>query len=488
MSIVNKLIIKYKTMGLPAKASVWYTLCNVLQKGIAFLVVPIYTRVLTKGEYGLYSTFQSWKDIIIIFATLNLYCGVFTKAMVDLNPKERDGYTSCMQGLTTLVSALLFILYFPLRSSINSFLEMDTFTICLMFGYFIFYPSILFWSVRQRVEYRYIKMVVITLVISVLVPSVSLLLLYTTGLREKSVIWGYLFVNIFFGLLFYVYNFWRGKTFFSKNYWVKALKFNIPLIPHYLALIVLGQSDRIMIQKMVGEDEVALYSLAYQISMLMTILISGIDSALVPWEYESFKNKQFKKVSSVCTKIAFAVGILIVVAVLISPELVYILGGNKYSESIWIIPAVSISIFFMYIYGLFSSIEFYYGNTKFVMIASSLAALLNIGLNYFFIKMYGYMAAAYTTLICYVFLAIIHYVFAIIVKNKNGVKEKIYDFKILSILSLIFLSTLPFCLLLYKYPIGRYIFITVFLVVILICRRSFLNLFRKIKGKENEKN
>ncbi len=59
------------------------------------------------------------------------------------------------------------------------------------------------------------------------------------------------------------------------------------------------------------------------------------------------------------------------------------------------------SVFFMFLYPLFANIEFYYEKTKFVMVASCSGALLNILLNYIFIGLYGYYAAGYTTLICY---------------------------------------------------------------------------------------
>lgn len=473
-------------MNVAAKASIWYTLCNIIQKGIAFLVVPIYTRLLTTVEYGSYSTFQSWKDIIIIFATLNLYCGVFTKAMVDLCPEERNKYTSSMQGLTIVVCSIFFVLYLSFFNYVNPFLNMDFLTVFFMFLYFAFSPSISFWSVRQRVEYKYIKMVIVTILIALLVPMISLILLHYSGLRERSVIWGYLFVNIAIGIVFFIFNFIKGKVFFDKVYWINALKFNVPLIPHYLSLIILGQSDRIMIQKMVGEEAVAFYSLAHQIAMLMTIVISGIDGALVPWEYENFKNKNYKKVSNICLKIAVAIGVMIVAAALVSPEITWILGGDAYYEAIWVIPSISLSVFFTYIYGLFSTIEFYYGNTKFVMIASTLSALLNVVLNYIFIGVYGYIAAAYTTLLCYIFLASVHFLFSRIVEKRNGIVGGIYNAKILLVVSIMFLLTLPLCLFLYNHTAIRYFVIIIIILGFLFGIKWFKSIFRSVRINEKK--
>ena len=96
MNKVQKLFQNYYRMPVQVKASMWYAACNVLQKGMSFVTVPIYIRMLTVSEYGRYVTFLSWKDIVMIFATFNLFYGVYTKYIID-HEKDRDGYTSCMQ-------------------------------------------------------------------------------------------------------------------------------------------------------------------------------------------------------------------------------------------------------------------------------------------------------------------------------------------------------------------------------------------------------
>ena len=75
------LIARYNNLSTPKKASLWYLVSNILQKGISFLVVPFYVRFLSSSEYGHVMMFLSWYGILLIFVTLNLYCGVYTKAM-----------------------------------------------------------------------------------------------------------------------------------------------------------------------------------------------------------------------------------------------------------------------------------------------------------------------------------------------------------------------------------------------------------------------
>ena len=284
------LLDKYRKIPLEARAAGWYTVCNILQKGIQFLVIPIYIRLLSVAEYGKYTVFQSWKEILIVFTTLNLYSGIFTKAMVN-HPDDRDRYTVSMQGLTTVISLLWLAIYMLFRRVGNAVLNTDSLTMCFVFLYSMLFPAQSFWSVRQRVENKYVSMVIATLLLSVMTPVVSVAFLQWTDLRELSVIWGYLLTQSLFGLFFYIYHFTKSTSFFHKKYWTDALKFNIPLIPHYLSLIVLGQADRIMIERYCGNEEAGIYSLAYQISQMLTVLVSAVNSVFVPWGYEKLRIK-----------------------------------------------------------------------------------------------------------------------------------------------------------------------------------------------------
>lgn len=480
MNNTTKLWKKYQKIPLGAKASLWYAICNILQKGISFIVVPIYTRVLTATEYGQYSVFNSWLNILIIFATLNLYCGVFTKAMVDYE-KDRDRYTSCMQGLSTILTSGLFIIYLIGKNFWNHTLEMSTETVLLMFIYFVFYPAITFWSVRQRVEYKYKSMVIVTLLVSVATPIFSLILLFFTSLRANAVIWGYLVIQSVVGGIFYIYNFAKGRVFFSKKYWVYALKFNIPLIPHYLSLIVLGQADRIMISNYCGADKTAIYNLAYQVSMLMSIFIVAINNSLVPWTYERLKYKEYTNIKKICNSLCIVIAAMTVGAILIAPEIIKVLGTDEYLEAIWVIPAVAISVYFTFIYGLFSNVEFYFGATKYVMVASATGAILNIILNYLFIPIYGFIAAGYTTLFCYFVFMIMHFFFMRKVCKTNINGELVFDIRFITISCIVISLIGALCMALYSNSVIRYAVIVVGLGICITLRKRLIKIIKQIR-------
>lgn len=475
MKFVTKYLNKYKNMPVGAKAAAWYTICNLLQKGIMFIVVPIYTRMLTTSEYGTYTIFQSWKDIIIIFTTLNLYCGVFTRGLVKYE-EDRNKYISSIQILSTFVTIFVCTVLFLFYDVIYTVWQVDKKVFILLFIYYLFSPSIQFWSVKQRVENKYIKMVVVTVLLSLVTPIISIGLLVMTNMRENALIYGYLLVQIAFGIIFYIDNIAKGKLSIKFEYCKEALKFNIPLIPHYLSLIVLNQSDRIMIDNYCGKAEAGIYSLTYSVSQILNIFIAAINGSMVPWQYEKMKKNEYKIIGKVSNILCIAIGICTILIIAIGPEIIYILGGKEYAEAIWCIPPIVLGVYFTFCYGLFSTVEFYYGVTKFIAFASTVGAVLNVILNAIFIPIFGYIAAAYTTLVCYVMFTIAHYAIM-----RRVTKEKIYKIRDMVLMSGILLVLQIAFTFSYYYAIIRAIMLAILLVVTFIKRNYFIDCIKSIR-------
>lgn len=87
---MKKLHAKYKNLTIVAKATLWYTIANILVKGVALLSTPIFTRVMTEEQYGTYTVFQSWYSIIIIFTSLNIFLGGYTKGLLKYKDSSRS--------------------------------------------------------------------------------------------------------------------------------------------------------------------------------------------------------------------------------------------------------------------------------------------------------------------------------------------------------------------------------------------------------------
>ena len=140
---------KYRSLSVQAKAALWFTICSFLQKGISFITVPIFTRLMSTEEYGTYTVYLSWLQILTIMTSLYLFNGVYDNAMAKYE-KQRDEYTSAMQGLTLVITGAVFALYCFTSGFWEKILNLPKSMILLMFLEALLSPALSYWSGRQR--------------------------------------------------------------------------------------------------------------------------------------------------------------------------------------------------------------------------------------------------------------------------------------------------------------------------------------------------
>ena len=117
-------------------------------------------------------------------------------------------------------------------------------------------------------------------------------------------------VELAVGVILYIQIMSRGHEYYNKKYWKYALLINLPLVPHFLSQVILNHSDRIMIQKMVGESAAGVYSLAYSMAMILSMINTSILQAIRPWVFQRIKAGEKKKNSTGSCKCNFGSSIL----------------------------------------------------------------------------------------------------------------------------------------------------------------------------------
>lgn len=476
---MNKIITKYRQMQLPAKAVIWFLICSFLQKGISVITTPIFTRLLTTAEYGQYNVFNSWFSIVNIFVSLMLSGGVCTQGLVKFD-QERKIFSSSLQGLTLTLVAGWTVIYVVSHKFWNHVFSLTTVQCLAMLLMIWTGAAFNLWAAEQRVDYRYKWLVFITLIVSFAKPVVGIVFVKYARDKVTARILGLALVELIGYTGLFISQLKSGKKFFSKKFWKYALGFNIPLIPHYLSQAVLNSSDRIMIGNMVGDTEAGIYSLAYSISSMMIIFNTALVNTISPWIYMKIKKKQLGDIAGVSYLTMGIVAFVNLALVAIAPEAVRIFAPKSYYDAIYVIPPVAMSVFFMYAYDIFAKFQFYYEKTKFVMIASSMSAVLNLALNYIFIKLFGYYAAGYTTLFCYAAYTIAHYVFMNKICRDYLDGYRVFDEKILISITGVMLVCGFIMLFLYNHIYIRYGVIIIVLICCWIQRKPIINIFRQL--------
>lgn len=476
---MNKVVQKYKSLPVQLRASVWFLVCSFLQKGISMITTPIFTRLLTTQEYGEFNVFNSWMSIITVFVTLNLYNGVFTRGLVKYE-EDKDRYASALQGMCTFCILLGLAIYCTAHNFWNKIFEMTTTQALLMFIMIWATAVFNFWSVSQRVDFKYRALVVITLISSIAKPVLGIILVRLANDKVTARILGLALVEVVTCTGLFVIQLRRGKALYIKKYWIHALHFNFPLIPHYLSQTVLNSSDRIMIQKMAGADAAGIYSLAYSISQIMTIFNTALLKTIEPWLYKKMKSNRTEDIGCVAYLSLGLVAAVNLILIALAPETVAIFAPVQYHEAIWVIPPVAMGVYFMFAYTFFAVVEFYFEKTKYVTYATMSGAVLNIVLNYICIRIFGYMAAGYTTLVCYMLYAVAHYCFAQKICNKEMNGVKIYDLKTLLLITVAFMISGFLLMLTYNAPIIRYGLLGVACIAVVTNRKNVIALLKNL--------
>lgn len=478
--LLNEMWNRYRSLSKVKRATLWITLSGFILRGISFITVPIFTRLLTTSEYGSFSVYQSWESVFVYMVTLGVAYGGFNNGMVRY-PKDREGYTSSVMGLICLMGAIwcAIVLLFPVQ--VSSLLGMPDSYVLLMLIEVVASEVYDVWTCRARFDFEYRKVVGAAVFLAIGVPALGISAIVLSQDKVLARIVGEVVAYVGIAVAVGAATLRRSRRFFCWDYCKFTLLFNIPLLPHYLSQVVLSSSDRIMIGRMCSTSDAGVYSIAYSAGMIMTVLTSSLTSTVIPWLYRKMEQKHYDRVGKVGLELLGMLGVAILLMDAFAPDIVAILAPARYGAAMQLVPVIAASVFFMFLYSYCSNIEFFWEKTRVATVASVAAAVLNIVLNLVFIRLFGYQAAGYTTLVCYLVLGVTHYAFAQRIARHEAGRE-LLNGKVmwgmavaLIVVSVIFASV-------YQYPVVRYGILTVIVVVCFLKRRSINDKLKEIRS------
>ena len=456
---------KIKNIPVGFKAASVYTLASIFSKGLSIITVPIFTRIMSSSEIGVVNVYNSWYSMLSVVVTLSLTSGGFSAALKEFS-KERDQYQSSVLSLTTLMALLTMAIYMIRPQMWDELLGLPRELSILLLAGFIVIPAYDFWLARERYEYKYKMAAGLTTVNAVLASGVAVIaVLYMDAHGMENVAAGRLYASkavsyTIFAVL-WVKLMLRGKTFYRRDFWKFSLTLSIPLIGYAFANQVLSVSDRMMISHMVGNSAVGIYGTLYTVSSLSLMVWGAINASFIPYLYENIedKNSGVKKYSLM---LMGSYAIIAVMLTFVAPEIVRILATEEYYEAIYIMPPIAGGVFLTCVSNMYSNVLIYYKKTSNIMYSAVTAAVVNVALNFIFIKQYGYMAAAYTTLAAYIVLALMQIWSARkVCKEKRGEDYEVYNDKAVGIMAALTIGLSMCGLLLYGNTVLRYIVIAV---------------------------
>ena len=234
-----------------AKAGLWYTVGNILLKGCVFFSLPIFTRILSTDDFGIYNSYIAYENLISAVLGLGLY-GTIKNAKIDFQ-EEFDSYISAVFSLSFLVFVAVFFLahcFYPVygeRIGFSRFV-VDC-LICQSFGSYFLH----FYGTKLNAEFKYKPYLAVSVFNTVgsIAISIVLILLVFPNQRFMGRIIGSATPPILIVLILGALVLLRGRRLVDKKFWSYGLMIGLPLVPHVISQSVLSQFDRIMIKDMV---------------------------------------------------------------------------------------------------------------------------------------------------------------------------------------------------------------------------------------------
>lgn len=386
----------------------FFVISSFMIRAISIVTTPIFTRLINENEFGVVSVYNSWSGIFSAIFTLSIAANAFNKGMADFED-DKDFFMKSMLGLTACSVGFGFLVMLIAQTPITRITGLNIKYFYVMFVSLYSEVAVAFWNLRNKYDSNYIKVAIVNILMAVCSVVCSILcVLYIDGDKAFIKVASNAAFTILFAVLITI-KYMISSNGQIKKYWKYALVFCIPLIPHYLARILLNQSDRIMINAMVGSDKAGIYTVCHTAVEILTFSWSAVCSIYIPWLYKKLKNRDKSYIKDVNSFILYLVfGVLILVD-LLAPEYVKILATEQYYEGIYVVAIAMAGGFCLFVCNLMSNSELFRGrDNKVISFATIFITILNILLNYIFIKNFGYIAAAYTTYICYIIMFCIH--------------------------------------------------------------------------------
>lgn len=412
-------------------AGIGYTVGNYFLKGINFLTVPLFTRLMSTTDYGVFNIYMTYDSILSVVIALALHSSL--KSAKREFTEKFDDYLSSILIIPLIVLSIFIMIVNVFSGLFQNLLDLNRILLNVLLCHAFANSIITIYNGKAGLNYQYQDYLKISFINTIANLSLSLTLMYTLFINERYMgrILGSALPMVCIAIYIYISTFRIKKPKYNKQYWKFGICYSLPIIPHGLSQIILSSFDKIMIKSMVGVSFSGIYSLGVNVEGLVKVTTTSLDAVWGPWFYEQMAVDDESTIKKYSTMYAYGMFVLLSCLMIAGPEIIRVMGDVEYQDAKFVVIPLLCCTYFSFLYTIPSAVEYYYKKTHMIAIGTTGAAILNIVLNYFAIKHFGYIAAAYTTLLSYAIYFVFHYNIA-----KKIAGKQLFNTKVLSILVL----------------------------------------------------
>lgn len=398
------------------KMALFNILSTAIVAGINFITVPIFTRMLDTGGFGIINVYSAWVQVCTIFVGLQAN-GSIASAQANLLDEEQDSYQLSILVMSLIPFGIILATAVVFLQPLSELLLMPApLVICMVlqsFGAFVISLFSMRYIFRKQAQFNFALSVGLCVATTLL--SVALILVAFPAGQEAYYgrAYGLMLPNLLLGVVLFAGLALSRQGRVRLRYWKFCLGLTLPLIFHALSQIVLAQTGKIMIQQLQGDSIAGIYSIAVVVVSLMAAIYSALNNAFVPFMYDDLSGKTGEEVKqhhfrNYVTRFTLGSAAF----VLMPPEILKLMSPAEYWTAIPLLLPLAIGQYCVFLYSFPVNYEFFRMKTGSIAAGTLLAALLNVALTLVVIPSFGMMGAAFATMVAYLALFLFHFCMA----------------------------------------------------------------------------
>jgi len=388
-------------------------LSNLLLRGISIFSAPVFSRLLGTSGYGIVSVYNIWTRILGVILPMQSNLTI-VNAKVEFSEENQEKYQSSILTMSLMGFGAAFVICALFLKPISGIINLPGALVFLMllqaFGNF----STSFAGSKYTYEFKAGRN--FSMSIGITLASLGLSLVLVLSLPQESRylgrIWGNVIVYAGLGSILTIGILRRGKTFFRPDYWKFCITLALPMVFYSLSDMMLAQSDQIMLQTMLDSTSVGLYGLAYTFSNVLFTIFHSLNNTWVPFFFDDMKNGEREKVHTSTINFLELFTVLAMGFVLLAPEVFKIYAGRDFWGGMTLIPLFSAGYYLNFLCTFPVNYDYYHKKNKAVAIITISCAVVNLGLNYILIRMFGVVGAALATTTSHLLQLTLHHIYA----------------------------------------------------------------------------
>lgn len=424
-------------------ATFTYTLSIGLTRFVSFLLLPLYTNILSPADFGNYGLLMAIYVILNVLYQAGLLQGLTGFFFSNGYPRDKVVRTTYILLFSLCVSFALIITLIAQPLSHLLLSNTDLSGLLILLAWILVIDNLSFLGLQVLKNEQKAGLVAIFSAISAVINIIFNIIFMIslnygiTGIFLAQALSGFVLFSLCLPKIINYFKVPTNKklpnlnpvntdsfheTYFDKKLASNILLFSLPFVFAGIFGILMDVIDRFFIDIYMTREAVGLYSFAYKIGSIMGIFIIAFRTAYLPYILNNKNKHNFSIIlRDIFTKLLALMSIIFIIIVLFAQDISMIrIAGNfiinpEYSESMYIVPLIVIGYIFNGLASFFSIAPYITKKTHHFIISDSLGLTANIILNIIIIPIYGLIGAAISTVVA--FLVSASYLYVIFCSN-----------------------------------------------------------------------